>query len=66
MPYAPRPYVLKCQQCKWSKIIKLQSDVIMPGMILNECPECGSKKLKRERVALSDIIVPFLKPGEAI
>lgn len=62
MAYVPRPSVLKCEQCKWSKIINLKSDAITLGMVPDKCPTCGSEQLKGKRLALPDVVVSLLKP----
>jgi len=43
---APQPFKFKCSQCKFSKVVRLKSDVINPMDILNICPKCNSKMKK--------------------
>jgi len=45
MPIQPKPFILKCPNCGWSKKIKPKSDVVDTswGLEYAKCPKCGSK-----------------------
>ena len=52
MPVPPRPFVVKCNCCRWSKIVAPMSDVMFPGEIPSCCQRCGSPKLERRNANL--------------
>ena len=50
---APQPYKYKCSQCKYTKVVKPESDVIDLMDLNNICPKCKSK-MERESLNILD------------
>ena len=47
---APQSFKLKCSKCRYSKIVKLKSDVFDVLDINTDCPKC---KIKMQKVPLN-------------
>ena len=60
MPIPPKPFIVKCPNCDWSKKIKPKSDVVDTswGLEYAKCPKCGSKT---ERIEEADSFIDKIK-----
>jgi len=49
MPIPPKPFLLICPNCGYTKTITPKSDVINLADFLSLCPKCGKRLERREK-----------------
>lgn len=47
-----KPFVIKCKECGWNKVISPKSDVLMADDFFEICPVCESKEIFREDIGI--------------
>jgi ribosomal protein S27AE len=52
MPIAPKPFKWVCPKCGYSKTITPKSDTLNPIDMINTCPKCSEKMVRKEVGAL--------------
>jgi len=56
---APKPFKYKCPQCRYSKVVKPQSDALNPLEMLSVCPKCKGQMERVELNILDEVVLKF-------
>jgi len=52
-----KPFMIKCQDCGWHKMVVPKSDVLMDDDCLEVCPVCNSKSIFKEDVGFLQLLL---------
>ncbi|MFP4487596.1 MAG: hypothetical protein ACLFOC_11600 [Campylobacterales bacterium] len=54
-----KPFKFVCPKCGYSRVLKLDSDVINPADMIRTCPKCSTEMEKKELNAIDKIFGAF-------